>query len=223
MFCSQCGKQLIPNAVFCSTCGNRAAAVAPQSFGQQQPQQNTYVPTAPAYQPPGPVNNTVPGGDDTALVLKTTRKLSLTNAVSCQIIFKPNWLVLAHLTTNLQKIENARLQESFKAQNLGMMKRSAAQMRFWGDFHKRYFSMSTSAITAEDPTNQVISYAQITSVLYQCSYTTSTEDSSYENDGKLHITLTNRDVIKLSHREVHDKAVKDLLTGLFGTRLSYKK
>lgn len=208
MFCSQCGKPLIPTAVFCSNCGSRAASAAPQ---------------APASQPPQPVNNTAPGGEATVLVLSTTRKYSLTKAVACHIVFKGNWLVLAHMTPNLQKLENGRLQETFKAQNIGILKRSVETMGFWSDYYKRYFSLATDAIIAEDQSNLVISYSQISGLLFQCSYTTSDEESSYDHEGKLHITLANGETLKFTHRMHHNKDIHNALTNLFTGRLNYKK
>lgn len=214
MFCSKCGRQLIAGGSFCANCGNRITI--PQAPTYQQPIQ-PQPPQQPLYR------NTIPGGEDVLLVMKATRRLTLTNSIVCHIVFKRNWLVLAHVTPLLTSLETARLQESLKAQNLGVMKRSAAQMHFWGNFHKRYYAMTTDAILAEDPTNLAINYGTISSVSYSCSYSTSDEDTSYDHDGLLHLTLINGDTFKFKHRDYHDKSKKDVLTGLFGQRLRYKK
>jgi hypothetical protein len=219
MFCSRCGKPLIPNAAFCPNCGSRLGTTPVQA---QQPPQNTYAPP-PMYQQPQQPVYAAPGGEETLLVLKATRKLSLVNAVVCHIVFKRNWLALAHLSQNLQKTETLKLQETLKAQNVGALKRTGAQMRFWGDFHKRYYTMPTEAILAEEPMNQALNYGMIAAVEYTCGYTLSDEDGSTDYDGTLHFTLANGEVIKFKHQLHHDKAIKELLTGLFGQRLKYKK
>ncbi len=226
MFCSTCGKQVVANAAFCSGCGSRVGAQQVPGFQQTAfitPAQDTYPPQQAAYQQPQPVFSPVPSAEETLLVLKVTHKLSLANAVVCHVVFKRNWLVLAHLTTNLQKFETARLMESMKAQNLGMIKRTGAQMRFWGDFYKRYYSMTTEAILAEDMTNKAINYGMITLFDYVNGYTTSDDESSYDHEGKLHLSLASSETLKFTHQGRHDKDIYNLLTGLFGGRLRYKK
>lgn len=206
MFCSKCGKQLIENAAFCSGCGCRIE-----------------IPQGAAIQQPLPVYSPAPSGEETVLVMKMTRKMSFSSAVVCHVVFKRNWFILAHVTPNLQRIENARLQEMMKAQNLGVMKRSAATMRFWGDFHKRYYTMPTDAILAEEPTNQAINYGMITLFDFANGYTISDDDSCYDHDGHLHLTLLSGETIKFTHQGRHDKNTYALFTGLFGPRLKYKK
>jgi hypothetical protein len=208
MFCSQCGKQLIPSAAFCPNCGSRV---------ETPPQQNTYSPP-PVYPP-------APNAEDTLFVLKASHTLSFGNTVVCHVVFKRSWLVLAHMTVALQKRENALLTENLKAQNLGLIKRTAATMHYWGDFHKRYLAIPTEAILAEDPVNTAIRYDAISHVDYKCAYESlgNEDNSSSTINGYLHISLSSGETLKFTHQKLHSKAAQELLTGLFGQRLKYKK
>jgi uncharacterized Zn finger protein (UPF0148 family) len=217
MFCSNCGKPLITGASFCQTCGARVVTEADMQVSQppayRPVQQQVTPPLAPA------------AGEDTYLLLKVTRKLSLTNAVVCHLVFRQNQLVLAHLSAALQKAETARLQEQFKAQNVGLMKRTAEQMHYWANFHQRYFSLPTGAILAEDSANQAIYYGQIAGFEFYC-YSTDTnydDNTTTSRGGKLHISLTNGDTLKFTHQQPHDRSIENSLTLIFGQRLKYRR
>jgi hypothetical protein len=169
-----------------------------------------------------------PSSEDTLLILTATRKLSLVNAVVCNVVFKQSGLVLAHMTPALQKMENARLNNELKAQNVGIMKRTAATMSYWAKFHERYFHMPTVQILAEDPSNAAFGYVMVTSVEYRCSSTQTNYDddggsSSYETGGKLHISLTSGETLKLTHQMTHSRTIQDTLSAIFGARLKYRK
>lgn len=219
MFCSKCGKQLIENAAFCSSCGSRIDM--PQQPVSQQSRPDTY-------QQQPQTAYAAPSSDNTLLVLTATRKLSLVNAVVCNVVFKQSGFVLAHMTPALQKAENARLNNELKAQNVGVMKRTAATMSFWAKYHERYFAMPTVQILAEDPSNAAFGYAMVSSADYRCFSTQTNYDddggcSSYETGGKLNISLTNGETLKLTHKMTHSRTVQDALTAIFGARLKYRK
>lgn len=236
MFCSNCGKPLVPNAAFCGNCGSKTIAT-PQVAYQPQPAysappQTPYQAPQPVYQqPPQPQAPVQPAsspssvGDETRLILTVTHKLSFTNVVACSVVFKQSGLVLAHLTPALQKAESARLYEDLKAQNIGLLKRTGATMSYWAKFHERYFSMSTGQILNEDPTNSVVSYAMIASVEYRCSSTQTNYDdnTSTGTQGKLLISLTNGETLKFTHQLSHSRDIHDALTAIFGARLKYRK
>lgn len=237
MFCTNCGKTVAPDANFCGGCGSRTAPLQQQpSAGaglvpsMQKPFTAPMPPIAPQYQQPVPqvpVQQAAPAPsaqEATELVLSVTRKLSLVKAVACHLVFKPSWVVVAHLTPALQKAETVRLQEELKAQNVGFMKRAGAQMSFWANYHTRYFEMASDAILAEDPTNQAINYGTISGVYYHCATTQyDADDTASTKQGSLNISLTNGETLKFTHKEHHNRTIQDALTALFGPRLKYKK
>jgi uncharacterized membrane protein len=203
MYCSKCGIQLVQGAAFCANCGNRIDIQAPAA---------------------GPPS----GGDETVLILTATRKLSLMNAVVCNVVFKQSGFVLAHLTQALQKTENARLMNALKAQNVGVLKRTAATMNYWASFHERYFTMPTVQILAEDPANMAFGYAMVSSIEFRCfsrqtSYDDDGSNSSTETQGKLTISFTNGETLKMTHKMTHSRTIQDALAAIFGTRLKYRK
>ena len=222
MFCTSCGKQIVAGAAFCQNCGSRVG----------QPGTPPLAPVYPAPPPPPPPRPAppatgqpsygapVPGAEDVLLTLRMERKLSLANSVICNVVFKRQWLVLAHLTKQLLQAENAKLQ----AQGVGVFKRSAAQMRLWSDSGKRYLSMTTDAVLAEDPTNRVICYDTISSVEFKCAHETTDEDGYSNGMGKSHFVLvTGGETLKFTHQEANSRELQNALTGLFGPKLIYKR
>lgn len=146
-------------------------------------------------------------------------------AVTCYVVFMHDHAVLAHISPERLKFENEKAAADVKAQGLGFFKGSAAMMHNWADFYKRYYSMGTNAILAEDPMNMVIHYAMLSEVYYRCfSQDSNFEDSSTSTtDGKLQFSLSGYDTIKLEHTQTDSRSVKETLTSLFGYKLKYKR
>ena len=234
MFCSQCGKEASANQAFCSQCGQRLAVIPPVQQVYQPPVQPAYQPPVQqAYQPPvQPVYQpqitpaTAPAAvDQVVWIISTTRHFSMFKVMSCSVVLMRDKVVLAHLSPALQKAESARVSQDIKANGIGFFKGSAAMMRYWAEWHKRYYTMSVQAILAEDPLNQVIAYSSISEVLFRCfSETISTDDSnSTATQGKLHFSLVNGETIKLTHTLTDVNHIRDTLASLFGNRLKYKR
>jgi hypothetical protein len=239
MFCSQCGKEAGPNQAFCTQCGQRLAVIPPVQQAYQAPVQQAYRPPVPqAYQPSAqqdyqpsaqqpyagqPAAAAV--ADQVVWVVSTTRHFSMFKVMPCSVVFMRDKVVLAHLSPDLQKAESARVSQDIKANGTGFFNGSAAMMRYWADFYKHYYTMPTQAILAEDPLNQVIGYNAVSEVLFRCfSETISTDDSNNSvTQGKLHLSLTNGETIKLTHALGHANSIRDTLTSLFGNRLKYKR
>ena len=233
MFCSQCGKEASANQAFCSQCGQRLAVIPPVQQVYQPPVQPAYQPPVQqVYQPPAQqvyqppqVAPATAAVDQVVWIISTTRHFSMFKVMSCSVVFMRDKVVLAHLSPALQKAESARVSQDIKANGIGFFKGSAAMMRYWAEWHKRYYTMSVQAILAEDPLNQVIAYSSISEVLFRCfSETISTDDSnSTATQGKLHFSLINGETIKLTHTLTDVNHIRDTLASLFGNRLKYKR
>ena len=221
MFCSQCGKEASPNQAFCSQCGQRLAAVPPVQQAYQPPVQQAYQPPVPQAQ----VASAPAAADQVVWIISTTRHFSMFKVMSCSVVFMRDKVVLAHLSPALQKAESTRVSQDIKANGVGFFKGSAAMMRYWAEWHKRYYTMPVLAILAEDPLNQAIAYSSISDVLFRCfSETISTDDSnSTATQGKLHFSLVNGETIKLTHTLADVNHIRDTLASLFGNRLKYKR
>ena len=231
MFCTKCGNKLQMSDKFCTGCGNKVNTVTPQTA---PPPAQTYqappVQAAPFVQPPHPEyppssTMTAQTDEKTLWVLKTNRKLSLLKVIPCYVIFRSGRTILAHLTPEMQKAESARASGEIKENGLGFFKGSAAMMRFWSEYHRKYYSMSVSEILAECHYNVALENMSLSEVYFKC-YSTSTnfdDNSSSTNEGKLYLSPFAAEKIKLTHSQYHDRAIRDMLTGLFGDRLKYRK
>ena len=206
MFCSQCGNQLDSQSVFCTQCGFRLTTVQHQN---QSPAQSYAAPTQ----------------EIVLWVFNAQRKFSMFKMTPCNIVFMQDKAVLAYLTPELQKAESAKVSQDIKSNGLGFFKGSAAMMRYWADYNKKYYAMGSNAILAEDPSNVVLYYQNITEVLFKgFSETVSTDDStSSVTQGKLHFSLVGGEVIKFTHSLSSGREVKELFTKLFGAKLRYKR
>ena len=214
MFCSQCGKEASPNQVFCTQCGQKLAVMPPVQPAYQPPVQSAYAGQ--------PVAGATP--DQVVWIISATRHFSMFKVMPCSVVFMRDKVVLAHLSPDLQKAESARVSQEIKANGTGFFKGSAAMMRYWAEFHKRYYTMPTQAILAEDPLNQVIGYGVISEVLFRCYSETSSGDSSNSvTQGKLNFSLSGGETIKLTHSLGHVNSIRETLTSLFGNRLKYKR
>ncbi len=180
MYCSQCGNPMGPNSNFCTRCGHNVSTGQPANSPQPQAQA---APAAPAARP----------AEKVLWVFQAQRKYSMVKMAPCHIVFLQDKVVLAHLTPALQKAESAKVSQQVKAEGKGFFKGSAQMMRFWSEYHKKYYTMPISAILAEDPSNIVIDHPVITRVYFRgFSETVSTGDStSSVKQGRFELTLTN--------------------------------
>lgn len=201
MFCSQCGKQLLDNAKFCSYCG------APVLKSTQPVATHT---------DPTPINK-----ENVIWVFKADRKFGLFKVVPCHVVFMEDKLVLAYMTAELQKAESAKASAEIKEDKLGFFKGSAAMIKYWANYHKRYYDMSVDDILAQEPSNAIIPYSQITEVLFNGNEDFN-DDTVNTNSGKLHFELTNGETLKFTHSQAANRSIKDTLSRLFGRRLKYK-
>lgn len=197
MFCSQCGNQLDDTSEFCTQCGFRLDS----QIGADQQQEGF-------------------SEEDVIWVFNAQRKYSMLKIVPCNIVFRQDEIVFAHLTPELRKAESAKASQDIKTEGLGFFKGSAAMMRYWANFSKRYYSMSTAEILAEDPTNMVLHYQDIDQVLFKAA---SLSDDENTSQGKLHLSLNNGETIKFSHKESSNKETKQILMELFRGKLKYKR
>lgn len=157
-------------------------------------------------------------------IMKTSRKLSLLKTVTCYVIFMKDKLILAHLSPALQKSESKKVSDEIKSSGKGFIKKSASMMKYWADYHKKYYSMSENDILAEDTSNIVIPYSSLSEVYFKStSETIEKDNTSHVYDGKLYFSLTHGNPIKLKHRENSNKSIKKALVDLFENKLKYKK
>ena len=207
MFCSQCGNQIDSQSSYCTKCGNRAA---PLQCQDQPPVQAA----------------TAALSDSIVWIFRADRKLSMFKIVPCYIVFMRDKAVLAFITPALQKAQSAKVSQDIKSKELGFFKGSAAMMRYWSDYYKKYYTMSADAILAEDPSNRVLYYQNISQVLFKgFSDDTSFDDTgtSSVTQGKLYFSVAGGETLKFSHSQSADKSVKETLTQLFGAKLKYKR
>jgi len=226
MFCSQCGNQIRNGDTFCFKCGNRVVSAPPANPVQQQPQQQAPAPPTYAAQPVAYAQ--APSAQPTERVVwvfRADRKYSMFKMTPCYIVFMEDKAVLAYLTPALQKAESAKVSSEIKESNQGFFKGSAAMMRYWSEYYKKYYSMSTAAILAEDPTNVVLPYQAITEVLFKgFSETSSSDDNtSSVTHGKLNFEIAGGETLKFTHSQSADRSIQETLTRLFGNRLKYKR
>lgn len=209
MYCKQCGAQFEPESNFCPSCGNPVAQVpdnAASEYNMQEPFDQS--------------SNT----EEVVWVLTAQRKESFFKRKSCFLIFMRDNLIVAHLSAQPQKEENAKIASEIKAQGKGFFKGSAAMMQHWANYHKKYYSMTSGHILAEDPTNFAIQYMNIKKLVYQCESTDIDADGRrYGHQGKLDISLFEGEKIKFSHTHSHDSTIKKTLIELFGKKLKYRK
>ena len=207
MYCEQCGAQLEPESKFCPSCG-RAAAQASGNAGCN------------IQKPLNQSSNT----EEVLWILIAQRKESFFKRIACYLIFMKDNLIVAHLSAQRQKDESARVSGEIKTQGKGFFKGSAAMMQHWANYHKKYYSMTSAHILAEEPTNFAIQYTNIKKLVYKCESTDIDADGrSYGHQGKFDISLFDGKKIKFSHTRSHDSTIKKTLIELFGKKLKYRK
>lgn len=214
MFCSQCGNKLEEGQRFCVRCG--------QKVGDGEPVEATETTIESSTEHPAAV--TPQFASDVVWILQATHKYGMFKLVPCSIIFKKDRLLLAHLTPALQKAESSRLSKDIKSEGLGFFKGSAAMMRHWSEYYKRYYTMTEAAIISEDPTNVVIYISAISEFRFKClsEIIGDSETADRTSGGTLDIALSGSEKIKFTHKVRHSKAVKETLLNLFGNKLNYK-
>ena len=203
MFCSQCGKQIKDGSKFCTFCGTPVAT-------NLEPNPST---------PPTPTRST----EKVVWVFRVNHKLKLFKIVPCHVVFMEDKVVFAYLTPELQKSESAKVSQQIKEDKIGFFKGSAAMMRYWADFYKHYYNMSSNEILAEDPSNMMVLNHQIARVTFDGANVIVDDDDSNTDKGKLYFDIIGQDTLKFTHSQTHDKSIKDVLLQLFGNRLKYKK
>lgn len=207
MYCEQCGAQLEPESKFCPSCGSPVAQASGNAGCNIQ-------------EPFNQSSNT----EEVLWVLVAQRKESFFKRKACSLIFMSDKLIVAHLSAQLQKEESAKLSSEIKAQGKGFFKGSTAMMQHWANYHKKYYSMNSAGILAEDPTNFAIPYMNMKGIVYQCESTDIDADGrSYGHQGKLDVSLFDGKKIKFLHTRSHDSNIKKMLIALFGKKLKYRK
>lgn len=209
MYCEQCGAKLEPESKFCPSCGSPVAHASGNAVSESHIQD-----------PFNQSSNT----EEVVWVLTAQRKESFFKRTTCFLIFMKDKLIVAHLSAQRQKEESAKVSSEIKAQGKGFFKGSAEMMQHWANYHKKYYSMASGHILAEDPTNFSIPYMNINKLVYQCESTDIDADgSSSGHQGKLDISLFDGKNIKFSHTHSHDSTIKKTLIELFGKTLKYRK
>ena len=209
MFCEQCGTRAEAQSKFCTKCGSLLSRAAEPTAAEPTP-------GAPA----GGFNIS----ESVAWVLPAQRKISFFKRAACYVAFMGDKAVVAHLSPQRQKEESANASQEIKEKGVGLFKGSAAMMQYWASYHKKYYSMTSAQILAEDPTNFVLSYQMMKKVVFQCeSLTTDEEGRAYGSQGGLTFSMMDGNTIKFSHSYSHNKSYKETLVRLFNGKLKYKK
>lgn len=219
MYCVKCGYQIDPQDKFCAKCGSKVAQFEevshkPNPSPPEPEQKIAERPTmAPGYIP-----------ESVIWVFSAQRKQSLFKIIPCNIVFMQDKLIFAYLTPELQKAESRKLSNDIKSNGIGFLKGSAAMMKYWANFSKKYYTMTANEILSEDQSNAMIQYQNIQKVLFQCDSTSvDSEGITYGTQGKLQFDLFGGQTIKFTHSQWNDKSIRDMLIRLFGEKLKYKK
>ncbi len=208
MHCNQCGAKLEPNSKYCESCGS--------------PVELAITNVAHEYNSPEPLNQSV-NSEVVVWVLKAQRIESFFKRKACYLIFMKDKLIVAHLSKESQREENAKLSSEIKNQGKGFLKGSVAMMQHWANYHDKYYSMTSGQILAEDPANLEIKYHDIETLYYKCESTYMDADGRNSgHSGKIVISLSDGEKIKFSHSNSHDSEVKRTLTELFDNKLKYR-
>lgn len=225
MFCSNCGQRLPDDARFCTGCGqktsNGSTAQAQSAYTPQATQQPVYAaPVQPVYQQP-----VYSAGEQVVLVMSVHRKYSMFKLTACYIVFMNDKIVLAHLSTAMQKAENERLSQEIKASGTGFFKGSAAMMSYWANYQKKYYQMSSQQILAENPQENRLIPNQSVSKIFFSAYDQdlSTDGSQTTTGGKLNIDIAGGETLKFTHSIGSNRSTRDTLLQLFGGRLKYRR
>ena len=216
MYCEKCGTQLEPEGNFCTRCGSSVAQVSESTEEEHRSPESEYYKQEPLNQ----------NSENEAVfwVLTAQRRESFFKRKPCYIVFTKNKLIIAHLSPQFQKAENTRISGEIKAQGKGFFKGSAAMMKYWANYHKKYYSMTSEEILAEDSANFVIQYIDIKKIVYQCeSVDIDSDGRSYGHQGLIKICFFQGKKIKFSHSRSHNGDIKKTLIELFGKKLKYRK
>lgn len=212
MYCNQCGHPVDLNGNFCAKCGHKVdqvTATSPQPEQNVKEEDQTMATTNPVQEP-------------VKWVLSAQHKLSLLKMIPCNVVFMQDKVILAHLTSEMQKSESAKLSQELKSEGIGFFKGSAAMIKFWANYNKKYYAMSADQILSEDSSNVALPYQSINKVVFQCD-SPSTDSDDNGTQGKIQFDLNNGEVFKFSHSQGNYRSIKEILENLFGDSLKYKK
>ncbi len=207
MYCRECGSKIDEKSNFCIKCGTKLTLVQPQNQNAAEPEK-------------------LSEKERVLWVFQGQRKFSMFKMQACYAVFMEDKILLAHMTPELTKAENAKASKEIKETGKGFFKGSAAMIRYWSDYYKKYYGMNSRDILAEDPSNLMIEYKNINRVLFKgFSDNTSYDENgtSTITQGKLNLFLANGETIKLLHSYSADQSSKEILAGIFGSRLKYKR
>jgi hypothetical protein len=209
LYCKKCGVQLGPWSKFCTSCGSPIEQ-DPYTAVSEYNAQETFK---------QPVNRA-----EVVWVLTALRKESFLKGKPCWIVFMKDKLIVAHLSAQHQKEENARMRSEMKAQGKGFFKSSREIMQYWADYPNKYYSMASEHILAEDFTNFAVQYEDIKKIVYRCEVIDIGSDSiNWNHQGECNVSLFEGKKIKFSHTRSHNRATKEMLLELFGKKLKYRK
>ncbi|HAA84757.1 MAG TPA: hypothetical protein DCE14_00150 [Kosmotogaceae bacterium] len=152
------------------------------------------------------VLNVIPGGS-----------AGLFGAKSYDLVLTTERLILARISSQLQKEAIKKARDEAKEKGEGFFKQAAAQMRSSTKLYERFFKMTPDEIKAENDDNISIDFPSIKSIKIR---DTSSTDPSQPNEqqtivikwvgGKMKLTYRDLDVSKARDilREKLDKVVK---------------
>lgn len=142
----------------------------------------------------------------------------------CYVVFLKDRVIIAHLSPQRHKAEAARASRDIKDGGAGFFKHSAEMMRYWANYHRRYYSMTPAQILAEEPGNFSLLYQDIKKVLFRCeSMSADEEGRTYGSSGKLKFYMLDGKKEVFSHKRSHSRNLKETLTKLLNGKLKYKK
>ena len=222
MYCENCGNKLNDTAKFCPACGTpvagRVAAntasvpVAPPPVVERKPE-TVFAPVPP------PGTRKEPASETALMVLAVNKKEGLLKRTSAHLVFFRDRLLIADLTPERQKQENAALSARIKEDGKGFFQGSAAMMDYWRNFGNRYYSMSPAQILNDDRNNMEIMHADVHRFTFQ-RY--DSDDDAKKNAGDLEIEHR-YGRLKASHTYGDgNQNIRAHLERFYGGRLKYR-
>jgi hypothetical protein len=221
VYCENCGNKLNDTAKFCPACGTRVAGrdaaittsvpVAPSSPKRQSEPVES--------EEPKPLPRKEPAPETALMVLAINKKEGLLKRTSAHLVFFSDRLVIADLTAERQKQENAALSAQIKADGKGFFQGSAAMMEYWRNFSNRYYSMSPADILNEDRNNLEVAHADVHRFTFR-RY--DSDDDAKKNGGDIEIDHR-YGKLKASHTYGDgNQNIKSHLERFYGGRIKYR-
>lgn len=219
MYCENCGHKLSDTAKFCPACGTRVAGregVAPPpptvAPGIKPKLPETSQPVAP--ETPRQQNR-----EHASMVLSVNKKEGLLKRTSAHLVFFADRMVIAELSAERQKQENALLSARIKEEGKSFFQGSAAMMEYWRNFSNRYYTMSPAEVLNEDRNNLEITHADVHRFTFQ-RY--ESDDDAKKTGGELEIDHR-YGKLKASHTYGDgNQNIKRHLEAFYGGRLKYR-